>query len=130
MRRNHVATALIVLSAGLTASAALRRFVGRRRPVASTGTVSSTGTVTSTRTLRGSAPERTGPARTAPEPAAVVEDRDAVVLRFAPRIATQSDAQRQLGPRCGDNGGRTKSGAPCAARGASGGRCHHHPVAA
>ena len=30
----------------------------------------------------------------------------------------------------GENGGRTKAGAPCAARATSGGRCHHHRIAA
>jgi hypothetical protein len=32
--------------------------------------------------------------------------------------------------RAGDDGGRTKAGAPCAARAAASGRCHHHPLAA
>jgi hypothetical protein len=32
--------------------------------------------------------------------------------------------------RCGDTGGRTKAGAPCAARATADGRCHHHRLAA
>jgi hypothetical protein len=108
MRRTHVATALVVLSAGLTASAVLRRLVARRRPVASPA-----------------------PA-TAP---AVIDapalDRQAVVLPFARPVAAAPVAARPAAPaRCGNSGGRTKAGAPCGARAVSGGRCHHHPIAA
>ena len=58
--------------------------------------------------------------------AAPVEDRDAVVLPF-PRPVVERPATPA---RCGDTGGRTKAGAPCGARATTGGRCHHHPLAA
>ena len=58
-------------------------------------------------------------------PAAPVEDRDAVVLPFPRPVVEQPAAP----VRCGDSGGRTKGGAPCGARAAAGGRCHH-PMAA
>jgi hypothetical protein len=32
--------------------------------------------------------------------------------------------------RCGETGGVTKAGAPCAARATARGRCHHHRLAA
>lgn len=113
MRAKHVATALVVIAAGVTASAALRRFAGRRRAAA----------------IR--------PAVSRPVPAAVpqpklqqVAARDAVVLRFAPRVPVAPAVERPAAPaRCGDTGGRTKAGAPCAARATSGGRCHHHKLA-
>ncbi len=59
-------------------------------------------------------------------PAAPVEERDAVVLPFPRPVVEQPAAP----VRCGDSGGRTKAGAPCGARAATGGRCHHHPMAA
>jgi hypothetical protein len=55
-------------------------------------------------------------------------DREAVVLTFSPRPVPAPAAQQPA--RCGDAGGRTKAGAPCAARATAGGRCHHHRVAA
>src|SRR4051794_18339974 len=115
MRTKHVATALVVIAAGVTATAALRWFVGRRRTAVS-------------------APSVTRPAET--RPGTVVAGRqpapqqDAVVLRFTPRAAAAPAPERPAGPvRCGDTGGRTKAGAPCAARGTTGGRCHHHKLA-
>jgi hypothetical protein len=104
MRRSHVATALVVLTTGLAASAAIRRLVARRRPA--------------------SAP--VAAALTAPVP-----DRDTVVVPFARRVVAAPVPERSASTaRCGDSGGRTKAGAPCAARATSGGRCHHHPMAA
>ena len=115
MRASHVATALAAFTAGLTAASALHRRAGR--PVAAPA-----------------------PA-VVPVPvlgAAAAEDVDAVVLPFV-RPAVEQPAEQPAalpsvqpaGPaRCGDSGGVTKAGAPCGARATSGGRCHHHPVAA
>ncbi len=115
MRASHVATALAAFTAGLTAATALHRRAGRAVP----------------------APVR------AAAPATVAVARDAVVLPFprpalaalpaAPATArptAQPAAQPAAPARCGDSGGVTRAGAPCAARATSGGRCHHHPVAA
>src|SRR5688500_9709664 len=107
MRASHVATTLAAVTAGLTAAAAVRRRADRRL------------------------------AATATPPADILApadpDRDAVVLPFvrpaatAP-VAAAPVAERPAAPaRCGDSGGRTKAGAPCAARATSSGRCHHHP---
>ena len=118
MRTRSVVPVLVALSAGLTAAAAVRRFVGRRRPAA------------------------LPPAPTAPvavpvvlqEAVGVEAVREAVVLPFARPVAVpaqSTEAARPATPaRCGDNGGRTKAGAPCAARGTVAGRCHHHRIAA
>jgi hypothetical protein len=119
MRRTSVA--LVVLTAGLTASAAVRRAIARRRATASPVPASiGTSMVPAATTASGSVPatvERPAPAD------------DAVVLPFARRAAAPV-AQPQGVARCGDTGGRTKAGAPCAARATGGGRCHHHRVAA
>jgi len=110
--RRPVAVTLVALTAGLAAKAVLRRVAARRRAAI--------------------VPATTIPARTvAPVPAvapaaAPVADREAVVLTFTPRQA----AAGQQPVRCGDTGGRTKAGSPCAARATAGGRCHHHRVAA
>ena len=101
MRRSSVATVLVV-TAGLAATAAAR-LLSRRRSGA------------------------------APLPVAAVppvRDDDAVVLPFARRTASAPAERPAPSQRCGENGGRTKAGAPCAARATSGGRCHHHRVAA
>jgi hypothetical protein len=112
MRSSHVATALAFFTAGLTASAALRRLADRR--LAATAA-----------TTTGSA---TAPAADEIPP---VPGRDAVVLPFArPALPVPAPGQPAAAVRCGDSGGRTKAGAPCAARASSGGRCHHHPIAA
>jgi hypothetical protein len=106
MRRTHVATALVV-TAGLSASAALRRLLARRRPVATPATATTPTVIDA--------------------PAA---DHQAVVLQFARPVAAPPVPARPAAPaRCGNSGGRTKAGAPCAARAVSGGRCHHHPIA-
>ncbi|RBY85283.1 hypothetical protein [Blastococcus sp. TF02A-26] len=101
MRASHLATALTAFAAGLTAATVLHRRA--ERP--------------------GSTDVATAPAErelpATPEPAGVVLP----FLRAVPVPAA--------GPvRCGDNGGLTKAGAPCAARATSGGRCHHHRIAA
>jgi len=104
--RSRVVTALVVTAAGLTVSAALRRFRGRRV---------------------------SAPAAMVPVPAAPVVPvavRDAVILPFPRPAAAPAPAQPAAPARCGDNGGRTKAGAPCAARATAGGRCHHHRLAA
>ncbi|MGY1738430.1 hypothetical protein [Geodermatophilus sp. SYSU D00684] len=107
MRASHVATALAAFTAGLTAASALHRRAGRPAPAPAVDT--------------------------AVEPAAPVLARDAVVLPF-PRPALPTEqvpaAPAARPARCGDTGGVTRAGAPCAARATSGGRCHHHPLAA
>ncbi|MGY1725685.1 hypothetical protein ACI79J_01810 [Geodermatophilus sp. SYSU D01062] len=111
MRASHVATALAAFTAGLTAASALHRRAGRPAPAPAVDTA----------------------VDTAVEPAAPVVARDAVVLPF-PRPALPAEqvpeAPAARPARCGDTGGVTKAGAPCAARATSGGRCHHHPLAA
>ena len=114
MRRTSVA--LVVLTAGLTASAALRRVVARRRAAGSPAAAPSMAPV--------AAPLS---ATTVEEPA---RSDDAVVLPFTRRSVNVPAAQPRAALRCGDTGGRTKAGAPCAARGTANGRCHHHRVAA
>jgi hypothetical protein len=111
MRSRSVVSALLVLTAGAAASVVARRLAARRRPVAA-------------------------PVAAAPVAAAVVEsvaapspERQAVVLAFT-RPAAPAPAPQATPAKCGENGGRTKAGAPCAARGTSGGRCHHHRLAA
>jgi hypothetical protein len=106
MRRTSVA--LLALTAGLTASAALRRFVGRRASVAAATPI---------------APQVA--------PASAIRPSDAVVLPFTRRVVAEPVAvQSATALRCGDSGGVTKAGAPCAARATAAGRCHHHRVAA
>jgi hypothetical protein len=110
MRPRSVVSALLVLTAGAAASAVARRLTARRQ--------------------RGAV--AVAPIAAAPvvEPAAVpAPERDAVVLPFT-RPALPAPAQPSTPARCGENGGVTKAGAPCAARATSGGRCHHHRVAA
>jgi hypothetical protein len=103
--RPAVATA-VTISAALTAAAVLARRTGRR--VAAT----------------------TSPAETFPPPVPVAE-QDGVVLPFLrPAPLAGAAVAPELPVRCGSSGGRTKSGAPCAARATSSGRCHHHPLAA
>jgi hypothetical protein len=106
MRTRHVATTLAAVTAGVTAAVAFSRRADRRPAVM--------------------------PAA-APAPIVAVPrlpERDAVILPFA-RPATAAPAvERAATPaRCGDTGGRTRSGAPCGARPAGGGRCHHHRLA-
>ena len=114
MRASHVATALAAFTAGLAAATALHRRAARTVPAA---------------------------AAPAAVEAPVVAEQDAVVLPFsrpalvlepAPGQAVEQVVeQAPAAPaRCGDTGGVTRAGAPCAARATSGGRCHHHPLAA
>jgi hypothetical protein len=112
MRRRSVVTTLVVLAAGLTA-AAVRRRASRLRRAEEAAAAASWASVP----LAGSIPM---PAQPEPGPAAVV-------VPFARRVA---DVPAAAPARCGDSGGRTKAGAPCGARAASGGRCHHHRLAA
>lgn len=106
--RRPVAVTLVALTAGLAASAVLRRIAARRRSAVTTST-------------------RSAPAAPA-APAAPVADREAVVLTFTPRTSPAPAPQQPV--RCGDTGGRTKAGAPCAARATADGRCRHHRIAA
>ena len=105
MRTSHAATALVALTAGLTAAAALRRLAGH--PVNVTSAAAALPSV-----------ER-------------VQDNDAVVLPFARQVGAGPVPERlESRARCGESGGRTKAGAPCGARTTTGARCHHHPIAA
>ena len=106
MRSRHVAT-LALLTGGLTAAAALHRRAGRQLPAATTAVP---------------------PTTSAAQP---VLDREGVVLPFVrPAVAVPVVEQPAAPARCGDSGGRTKAGAPCAARATNDGRCHHHRLAA
>ena len=106
MRISYAVTALAAFTAGLTAAATLRQRAGNRRPVASS--------VTTTDAAVASIPAH-----------------DAVVLPFArPVLTGPAPKQMASAGRCGEHGGRTKAGAPCGARITTGGRCHHHSVAA
>jgi hypothetical protein len=74
---------------------------------------------------------RRRPASTAPAealgPAAPVEVQEGVVLPFlrpVPPVPEHVQSGRPV--RCGDNGGETKAGTPCAVRVAAGSRCRHH----
>jgi hypothetical protein len=113
MRSSHTAATVVALTGlatGLTALVALRHRAGRRSP----------------------APARI--AEPVPAAPATFPVRDGVVLPFArpvPAAATAPQPVRPAHPaRCGETGGRTKAGAPCAARASAAGRCHHHQVAA
>ena len=109
MRASHVATALAAFTAGLTAASALHRRAAR--PVAAPAAVPAT-------------------VPAAAELPAVVE-QDAVVLPFPrPALPVERAVPASTPARCGDSGGVTKAGAPCAARATNAGRCHHHPLAA
>ncbi|UOY02414.1 hypothetical protein [Blastococcus sp. PRF04-17] len=110
MRARQIATTVAAVTAGVTAAVALHRRADRRLP----------GRVPTPASLPAVAP---------------VLDREGVVLPFvrpAAPAAPEVEAVRETAApaRCGDTGGRTKSGAPCGARATSGGRCHHHPIAA
>jgi hypothetical protein len=106
MRTSHALTAIAAFTAGLTAAAALRRLAGSR-------------------------PDVTAPAATVLSSTAPVPDHDAVVLPFARPVVAEPVAEQVATPaRCGESGGLTKAGAPCGARATTGGRCHHHPIAA
>ena len=106
MRSRHVAATLATLAVGLTAAAAVSRRTALRAPVT---TAAPAAAVTAT----------------------AVPDRDGVVLPFVrPVAAAPAPVQPAAPARCGDSGGVTKAGTPCAARATAAGRCHHHRVAA
>jgi hypothetical protein len=113
MRTSTVVTTLVAVTAGLTAATALHRRSGRHL----------------------TAPDA---AVTAPAAGPVVEVQDdGVVLPFVRPVPAPAAAVAPPVPepsaapaRCGDSGGRTKAGAPCAARATTAGRCHHHRQAA
>jgi hypothetical protein len=114
MRRRSLATALVALAAGMTATVALRIAARRtRRPAAPV-------------TADPAAPVAVG-VLTARAAAQAAQAADAVVLPFARPAAPAAPA---VPARCGDTGGLTRAGTPCAARATSGGRCHHHRIAA
>ena len=109
MRTRHVVT-FTALTAGVTAAAALHRRAARRLPVPATAAA---------------------PAAPVLPPVERVAEHDGVVLPFVRPVATApAPAQPSAPARCGENGGLTKAGAPCAARATAGGRCHHHRLAA
>ena len=114
MRTRSVVPVLVALAAGLTAAAAVRRFVGRHRATA----------------LSAAAPA-VHPGAVPVEAVGVEAVREAVVLPFTRPVpaAAAAPVQPAVPARCGESGGRTKAGAPCAARATSAGRCHHHRIA-
>jgi hypothetical protein len=106
MRSSRVAT-FAALTAGVTAAVAVHRRAGARRPVSTTTTA--------------------GP----PAPVVPAAVREAVILPFVRPVLNPPAPEQPVAPaRCGDSGGRTKAGAPCAARATPGSRCRHHPLAA
>jgi hypothetical protein len=114
MRASHVATALAAFTAGLTAATVRHRRAERLAPAAELPPAAVTA----------------APA-TAPAVDHVISPEGVVLPFLRPVVAPAAIAEQPAGPaRCGDTGGRTKAGAPCAARAAAGGRCHHHPLAA
>lgn len=118
MRHSHAATSVAALTAGLTAAVVVSRWRGRRLPAAA----ASAGASASPEALR--SVEAASCTASAPH-------REGVVLPFlrpVPAVPEAGPAGERA--RCGDSGGATKSGAPCAARVPAGGRCHHHQVAA
>jgi hypothetical protein len=126
MRRSHVATALLTLAAGLTAAAALRRLRVRRTAATAVPAGPPPAPIVAVPAPVPDVPAPVLASVPAPEP-----DHDSVVLSFAPRGGVPPLPARPAAPaRCGDSGGRTKAGSPCGARGTSGGRCRHHPLAA
>ncbi|MGY1773292.1 hypothetical protein [Blastococcus sp. SYSU D00813] len=117
MRASHLATALTAFTAGLSAATVLNaRRAERRRPAAT------------------AAPAVAAPVATPAPVLPAAPETDGVVLPFLrtvaapPAPAPAPVADRPA--RCGDSGGLTRAGAPCGARATSGGRCHHHPLAA
>ena len=105
MRKSHVVATLAACTAGLTAVIAVNRRTVAHLP----------------------AREIAVPTPTVEAPAG----REAVVLPFTrPAAVVPVAEQPATAARCGDNGGRTKSDAPCGARATTDGRCHHHRLAA
>ncbi len=115
MRSRSVVTVLLTFTAGVAASAVARRLAGRRR--------------TAMPVPRPAAAPAAVPAAVAGPVAEVPADHKAVVLPFS-RPVPAAPTRPAAPARCGESGGRTKAGAPCAARATAGGRCHHHRIAA
>jgi hypothetical protein len=110
MRASHLATALAAFATGLSAATLLHRRAARLDAAVSTTPV-------------------TTPAATAPAPVLpTAPEADGVVLPFLRTVPTPP-APAAAPARCGDSGGLTKAGVPCAARATTAGRCHHHPLA-
>jgi hypothetical protein len=124
MRSRSVVTTLLTLTAGVAVSAVARRLAARRR-----AQISLVRTAAATPAVVAPAPAPADVPAVAVVPAEPAADRQGVVLPFT-RPAPVAPAQKATPARCGENGGRTKAGAPCAARATSGGRCHHHRAAA
>jgi hypothetical protein len=117
MRSSHVVTALATVTAGLTAAAAWQRRTDRRLAAPAAAPVE--------------APTVPVPAAVAVAVPVTAPDQDGVVLPFVRRVVAAPAPEQPAAPaRCGESGGRTKAGAPCAARATSNGRCHHHRLAA
>jgi len=109
MRSRPALTTAVTLSAALTAAAVLVRRTGRRSAASTAST-----------------PPAATDAVAVPAP-----EQDGVVLPFLrPTPPARAAVAPEQPMRCGNTGGRTKSGAPCAARATASGRCHHHPLAA
>jgi hypothetical protein len=111
MRSRSVVPTLLTLAAGAAVAVVARRRA-RRRSAAPVAAVPATPAPAVVQAVGAPSPER-----------------HAVVLPFT-RPAAPAPVQPATPARCGDNGGRTKAGAPCAARATSAGRCHHHRLAA
>jgi hypothetical protein len=109
MRSRSVVPTLLTLAAGAAVAVVARR-LARRRAAAPAVSAAAAPVVAETVV----APSTEG---------------RAVILPFT-RPAAPAPAPQATPARCGENGGRTKAGAPCAARATSGGRCHHHRLAA
>ena len=110
MRASHLATALTAFTAGLSAAAVLHRLAERRTAVVAPAL----------------APAAAAPAPTQP----TTPDPEGVVLPFLRTVPTPPAPVSDKPARCGDTGGTTKAGTPCASRATANGRCHHHRVAA
>ena len=124
MRTRHAAATVAALTAGLTASVALRHRASRRLSASAPAPVARPEAAR----RNGSSSEVARPVAT--PPAAV---REGVVLQFVRPVASSASplpAAAASPARCGDAGGRTKTGAPCAARASASGRCRHHQIAA
>ena len=122
MRASHVATALAAFTAGLAAASALHRRAGRAAPAPVPAVAAAPDDAREAVVL--SFRRRTLTALPAARPAA------SPAASPAAQPAAQPAARPAAATRCGDSGGVTRAGAPCAARATSSGRCHHHPIAA
>ncbi len=108
MRASLVATALAAFAAGLTAATVRHRRLQLQAPAAESAA-----------------------APTVEEPSAVpAAEPTGVVVPFLRTVPAPPAPVPPQPTRCGDSGGVTKAGAPCAARATNAGRCHHHPLAA